>query len=36
MTELKNRRKFLKGSAVAGVAAVGTLAAPHVVPMAMV
>ena len=30
MTELKNRRKFLKGSAVAGVAAVGTLAAPHV------
>mgnify|MGYP001157096971 FL=1 len=30
MTELKNRRKFLKGTAVAGVAAVGTLAAPHV------
>ncbi|MEK9622649.1 MAG: twin-arginine translocation signal domain-containing protein, partial [Alphaproteobacteria bacterium] len=30
MTKITNRRKFIKGSAVAGVAAAGTLAAPHV------
>ena len=30
MNDMTNRRKFLKGGAIAGAAAVGTLAAPSI------